>query len=315
MGGVKRIILFGASGFIGQALIEFYRNNTDFECIAISRKKVSSCPYIQWDGELVNEQCLEAMNNSYAIINLCGKLINCALTKKNRRELYSSRLNTTELIGNAIVQLEKPPKLWLNMSTTAIYRHSYDVIHDEDSVDYAPSPDIKDSFFSDLAHQWEGKCTSSNTPLTKKLIVRISLIFGHQKLGIFDELKKIISWGLGGKIFSGKQTMPFIHIDDYCRAINHCLVQEEPKSVYNFITPEAPTNSNLMKTFADLLKKRIRLPMPSKYFLRFMAKVFLRDSSLLEKNIFVQPKNLTDEGFEFKYPKIEETLKDLLSKN
>ena len=314
MGRIKRIILFGASGFTGRALIEFYRNNEDFECIAISREKVNSCTYIQWNGKQVNNQCLEAMNDSYAVINLCGKLINCALTKKNRRELYNSRLNTTELIGDAIAQLQNPPKLWLNMSSTAIYRHSYDVIHDENSVDYGPSFDLNDSFFSNLAHQWEEKCTGSNTPLITKIIIRISLIFGHQKSGVFDELKKIISWGFGGKILSGKQTMLFIHIDDFCRAIHHCLTQEKPKSVYNFITPHASMNSNLMRIFADLLKKRVRLPMPSKCFLRFIAKIFLRDSSLLEKNIFVKPKNLIDEGFEFKYSKIEDTLKDLLKK-
>src|SRR5687768_13534764 len=129
---MKKIIIAGGTGFLGNCLKDHY-NGADTEIVILTRNVIpneGNIAYVYWNGK---DQGLwsATLEGADVLINLTGRSVDCRYNKKNKAEIYSSRLDSTTALGVAIDRCENPPGLWINSSSATIYRHALDRNMDE----------------------------------------------------------------------------------------------------------------------------------------------------------------------------------------
>ena len=85
---------------------------------------------VAWDAETLDGWAAE-FDGADVVVNLAGRNVNCRYTPENRRAIMASRVNSTRVVGEAIARAQRPPRVWLQASTAAIYAHRYDAPNDE----------------------------------------------------------------------------------------------------------------------------------------------------------------------------------------
>lgn len=299
---MKTIIIAGGSGFLGQVLEKYFTKlRYTVKILTRNPKKEND---IFWDAQTFGKWTNE-LENSEALINLTGKSVDCRYTDKNKKEIYDSRINSTQILSKAIQQCKQPPKVWMNASTATIYRHSLDKEMTEQNGE------IGDDFSMNIAKSWEKACNEFDTPKTRKVIVRTSIVLG-KKGGAFIPLRALAKFGLGGKQGSGNQKVSFIHEEDFARAVEFILNDPNLSGVFNVTVPNPTNNKTLMKT----IRKEMSIPFGiahPKWMLKIGAKIIGTETELVLKSRNVIPERLLNAGFTFNYPTIENTISNLLN--
>lgn len=305
-----RIVLAGGSGFLGQLLVG-HLQPAGWPPVVLSRHPSPErrFPEVKWDGCTVGNWARE-LEGADAVINLTGRSVNCRFTEENKRQVMESRVNSTRAIGEAIQRCIRPPKVWLNCSTATIYRHTLGPAHDESSHDYAPSPEAKDAYSVQVARAWEEALDQAETLQTRKVALRITIVFGIAKGGVFQILRRLAGLGLGGRMASGTQYVSWIHETDFCRAVEWVLTHDELTGPVNIAAPNPVTNAELMRLFRQLRHQPLGLP-ASRWMLEVGAFVMRTETELLLKSRRVVPGKLTRSGFRFEFPTMETALADL----
>jgi uncharacterized protein (TIGR01777 family) len=188
---MRKIVMAGGTGFLGSCLTSHFVNAQD-RVIVLTRsasRTNGSVEYIQWDGRTLGEwkECLE---NAEVLINLNGKSVDCRYTEKNKKLIYSTRLEATAVLGQAIQQCKQPPKLWINSASATIYRNAVDKEMDE------YTGEIGSCFSVDVCQQWEGVFNRFDLLETRKVIVRTGIVLG-KKEGPLKPLKMLAKLGAG----------------------------------------------------------------------------------------------------------------------
>ena len=169
----KKIVIAGGSGFIGTALANYYTSK-GFDVIILTRgvsKSQDGTSFVPWDGNTLSTW-VSTLEGAEILINLTGKSVDCRYTDKNKQLILSSRINATQILGEAINLLKSPPKLWINSSTATIYKHSLTKANTE------ANGTIGNDFSMTVAKKWEDSFYASKTPRTRKVAFRISLVLG-----------------------------------------------------------------------------------------------------------------------------------------
>ena len=161
-------------------------------------------------------------------------------------------------------------------------------------------------FVGSVVDDWE-KASENLSPDIRKVIFRIGIVIGKESKTI-QSLLPVFKIGLGGKVASGKQPFPFIHINDVTKAIQWAIENSSAKGIYNLVAPENIDN----KTFTYALAKTLHRPsvftVPS-----FILKIALGEaSSLLLDSPQAYPEHLLDEGFCFSFPNINSALEQIV---
>src|ERR1043165_3552231 len=142
----RRIIIAGGTGFLGTVLAKhFAAQHCDVLVLTRQPKpRTDGVREIVWDGETVGDWAAE-LEGAEAVINLCGKSVDCRYTKKNRKLLIESRTKPARTIGQAIAKCKVPPRVWLNASSATLYKHTFDTPMDENGAQGA-TREAKDEF-------------------------------------------------------------------------------------------------------------------------------------------------------------------------
>lgn len=302
---MKKLIIAGGSGFLGQELCNYFKNDFD-KIIILARgenKSQGKITFIKWDAKTFGSWCDE-LENATAIINLCGKSVDCRYTYENKALIFSSRLDSTKIIGDAILKCKNPPKIWMNGASATIYPNSFDKAMGESSGE------IGEGFSVEVCKAWEKVFNEFALPATRKINLRISLVLGKTG-GVLPVMVKMTKRGLGGTMGSGKQQFSWIHITDFCRIIAWMIENENAKGPYNIVAPNAITNKNLMALFRKKVKMPIGLP-ATEWMLKIGAFIIGTETELVLKSRYVVPERLLNEGFKFEYETIEECLDNLV---
>ena len=302
----KKIILAGGSGFLGGCLIKHFYNS-DIQVVVLSRNPKSpdkNILYVKWDGKTLGEWAKE-IDGSDVVINLAGRSVNCRYNEKNRKEIINSRVDSTDIIGEAILRSTDPSKLWINSSTAAIYGDSGDEIMDESSP-------VPGGFSPGVAKKWEETFNNIDTPGTRKVYLRIGLVFGKDG-GVLKPFTIVTRLGLGGKFGSGKQYISWMHELDFCRVIDWVIKNDTAEGMIICTGPAPVTNAELMRTLRKVLHVPIGIPNPA-FILKIGTKIIGTEHELILMGRRVIPKYLLEHGFEFKYPHLKETLEDIFKK-
>lgn len=305
----KRIILAGGSGFLGTALARRFiaAGNEVIVLTRSPREHRDGAREILWDAKNLGDWAA-LVDGADVVINLTGKSVDCRYTENNRRAIIASRVDSTRVVGQAMARCAKPPHVWLNASSATLYKHTFDHAADE-SGETGATPEAKDEFSIEVIRQWEDALNEAATPATRKVALRITLVFGADG-GVFPVLRRLARFGLGGKMGSGKQYVSWIHEEDFCRAVEWLIAHEDLSGPVNLAAPNPLTNAEMMR----LMRKTCGAPfgLPAAEWMLEIGAFFLRtETELIIKSRRVVPGKLMASGFQFHFPQLENALRNL----
>ena len=258
----------------------------------------------------------ELIETTDVVINLAGRSVNCRYSPANRKAIIDSRTITTKAISQAIQNATKPPKTWLQMSTATIYAHRYDAPNDEATgILGTLHDDVPETwrFSHDVALTRERTAQEIETPHTRKVFLRTSLVLSPDRGGVFDVLLTLVRRGLGGTNGNGRQYISWIHDADFIRAVNLLMERTDLDGPVNLAAPNPLPNKNFMTA----LRKAAKMPfgLSATEWMLELGALFLRtETELILKSRRVIPGRLLTAGFQFQYPVWPAAVRDLFER-
>lgn len=297
-----KVLVTGSSGLVGSSLVPFLK--TQGHSVALlARPQSSGHSDLTWDPEKgqINPSDLEGFD---AIIHLAGENIADGMwTESKKRKLEESRIKSTRLLADALMDLEKPPSVFVCASAIGFYGDRKSEILNEESSRGT-------GFLADLCARWESEASRVAQKNIRPVMLRIGVVLTPGG-GMLEKILPPFQLGGGGPIGSGNQYMSWIAIDDLVSAIYHCLCTKEISGAVNVTAPETCTNNQFTKTLGKVLHRPTVFPVPElalKLAFGQMAEETMLSSCRAE------PKKLSETGYEFLYPKLESALKHVLGK-
>jgi len=307
-----KIIIPGGSGKIGTVLARALHKK-GHEVVVLSRHP-SAAPWrvVKWDGERLGSWADE-FDGADAVINLAGQSVNCRYTPENRKLITQSRVASTKVVGQAILQAWTPPRVWLQASTATIYAHRYDAPNDEETgIIGGAETNAPDAwhFSIDVATAWERALKESPTPNTRRVVMRTAIVMHPDAGSPFDILLRLVKFGLGGQAGDGKQFMSWIHEQDFVRAILWLIAHEDLEGPVNLAAPNPLPNAQFMEVLRETWGHPLGIPAPE-LILEVGARLFGSETELILKSRRVVPTKLLRSGFQFEFPTWPEAAREL----
>jgi uncharacterized protein (TIGR01777 family) len=238
----------------------------------------------------------------HAVINLAGEPIDQRWNEKTRRLFRESRVGVTNRIVEAIAKLpaDARPKVLVNGSAVGFYGDRGDKILTE-------SERRGQGYLADLCADWEDAAKDAESLGVRVVLLRTGVVLGKEGRA-FEKLLTIFKLGIGGRLGSGQQWMPWIHLADLRAAIVHAVLSENLVGPVNGSATHPERNCDFTRKFASALHRPAILPSPA-----FALKLALGEfSSALLASQRAIPAALEADGFQFQFPTLEEALKDLI---
>jgi len=115
---MKKLLIAGGTGFLGNACIDYFKSSFD-SLVILTRGKdrtIDTIQYVHWDAKSLGNWSTH-LNDCDVVINMTGRSVDCRYTDKNQILILDSRTDATRILGEAISHAKKPPRTWLNSST------------------------------------------------------------------------------------------------------------------------------------------------------------------------------------------------------
>lgn len=304
---METVLITGGSGLIGKRLTEMLLAK-GYRVTHLSRKAgmKGDVKVYAWD---VNKKEIdpEAVRTADHIVHLAGANIGEGRwTKKRKKEIISSRIDTAHMLYEQLRSNDKKPGTFISGSAVGYYGM---VTSDHIFTETDPA---SNDFLGYVCKLWE----EATGPIAALKIRTVKLRFGVVLSPHGGALKKMaapVKGYIGSPLGSGKQYVPWIHLDDVCRAIVLAIENDNMKGAYNVASPQHATNAGLTKAIAKALHKPLILPAVPSFVLKLM---FGEMAEMVLKGSRVSCERLVSEGFEFDHPSLDEALNDLfLSKD
>lgn len=292
-----KIIIAAGTGFLGRNLEKYFTEKGDQVYILTRNPKRKN--EIYWDAKTIGEW-KNSLEQADVLINLTGKSVDCRYHEKNKAEIYASRINSTRILQEAVNSCITPPTIWLNASSATIYVHSEKYLNTEENGI------IGDDFSMNICKSWEEEFFKTKSEGIRKVALRTSIVLGNNG-GAFPKLKMITKLGLGGKQGRGNQKVSWIHIDDFCRAVDWIIQHKNIEGAINITAPVPLSNEVMMEKLRKQFKAPFGLNAP--VWQLEIASIFLKtETELLLKSRNVYPGKLMENGFNFSYPTFDEAI-------
>lgn len=307
-----KIVLPGGSGQVGTLLARSFHEQ-GHELVVLSRRPAKAPWRVEsWDGKTLG-QWADEVEGADVVINLAGRSVNCRYNATNRKLIKESRINSTRVLGQAIAQAKRPPRVWLQASTATIYAHRYDAANDEATgILGGNEPGMPDTwrFSIDVALSWEGALDETIVPNTRKIKLRSAMTMSPDAGGVFATLLALVRFGLGGPAGDGRQYVSWIHFEDFIRAINWLIEHDQIDGAVNLAAPNPLPNSEFMSALRGAWGISFGLP-ATKWMLEIGARILRTETELILKSRRVVPRRLIQEGFSFRFPTWPDAARDL----
>ena len=314
----RRVVIAGASGFIGQYLARAF--SADGDSVAMIGRSASGA---RWGNTAAITDLLDGAD---VLINLAGKSVNCRYNAANRAEIMRSRIDTTRELAAAIRDCDTPPPLWINASTATIYRHS------EDRPMTESTGELGTGFSANIATSWEREFFKASLPRTRRIALRMAIVLGDGSAMI--PLIMLTRFGLGGpqrdgRWFStlerrregtfhqfrargGRQKFSWVHIEDVLGSIRFLIGRDGIDGIVNVSSPNPTDNRTFMKTLRSVLHVPFGLP-AFRWMLELGSAAIRTETELVLKSRWVIPERLVSDGYQFAYPELEPALSQIVA--
>lgn len=279
-----KIALAGYNGFLGKMIMN----------------DLSGHDYILLNRELLYGKpvALEsAMEGAHIVINMSGSPISQRWTAANRKKILKSRHGVNTNLVTAINGLEKKPGYFITVSAIGIYDSVG--IQDENSNSRGKG------FMSSVVQKWEEPVGLLDDRV-KHVILRIGMVLGRDG-GVMNPFRKVMRFGIAPVMGSGKQMVSFIHMGDLTASVGF-IIENGLEGVFNLTSPHPVDHRGFVNALARVTGARLKIRIPA-----WVLKLVMGEAhTLLTEGPHVIPSRLTEEGFRFMYPGIDQAIHNLV---
>jgi hypothetical protein len=301
-----RIVLTGATGTIGCALITALRDRGD-QVVALSRherrareKLGEEVEIHTWADPTKRPPPANALSGADGVVNLMGEPISQRWTDEAKQKIRDSRVRATcQLVeGLGALPDHERPGVLISQSATGYYGPRDDATLDED----APAGS---DFLAELVLAWEREALAG--PARMRTVVTRTGVVLSPSGGALAKMLPFFKLGVGGPVAGGRQYVPWIHLDDVVGGMIHCLDGQLDGAV-NLTAPNPVTNAELSKALGRALHRPAFLPVPAagiKLLYGEMATIVVTGQRVV-------PAALERDRYTFRHPELDAALRDVL---
>lgn len=295
----KRILITGGTGFIGEVLCPRL-NALGYSLTVLSRQSEADVRSICGRVEAVSDLNLLRDHPGFdAIINLAGEGIAAKRWSSQRKQaLRDSRVDLTRQLVAVAKTWQSPPDVLVSGSAVGFYGNQEQALVTESTTPH-------DEFTHRLCRDWEQEALKLEDSGVRVCLSRTGIVAGPGG-GFLARMLLPFRLGLGGRLGSGRQYMPWIHREDVVAALLFMLENEHASGAYNVVSPNPVTNADFTRHLASVLRRPAAFPAPEpvlKLALGEMARLLLTGQRAI-------PDRLSREGFEFSYPDLRAALEN-----
>ncbi|MBX3190797.1 MAG: TIGR01777 family oxidoreductase [Labilithrix sp.] len=309
-----RVVVSGGTGFIGRALVASLTERGD-DVAVLSRGKIGGhlgprpgccrgagkVELASWTPELEGEWT-RVVDGADAVIHLAGAgIFDERWTAQRKEILRSSRIRSTELLAGAIARAKKKPRVFVSGSAVGYYGTS---TGDRELVEDEPAG--KD-FLATLTRDWEAAASAAREAGVRVAHPRIGLVLGRGG-GMLAKLVPVFRAYVGGPVGSGAQYMPWIHLADTVRAIEHA-VDGTLEGAFNVTAPDPVTNEAFSRALGRALGRPAIMRVPE----AAVKLAFGAGAEVVLTGQRAVPQKLSRAGFDFVFPELASALADLVA--
>ena len=301
----KRVLITGGTGLIGRALSASIAAD-GYEVIVLSRnpERAAGLPpgvrAERWDARTAVGWGV-LVDGAYAVVNLAGEGISAGRwTPERKRRIRESRLNAGRAVVEAIEAAKARPLVLIQASGVGYYGPC----GEEDVPESAPAGR---DYLARLAVEWESSTAGVEAWGARRVIVRTGIVLSKNG-GALPRMMLPFRFFIGGRLGSGRQWLPWIHIADEVGAIRFLLENEKARGAFNLGAPNPVTNADFSRWVGRQMGRPAVVPTPG--FLLRLA--FGEMAGMLLTGQRAVPRHLTQMGYAFRFAEAEVALRDIL---
>jgi uncharacterized protein len=254
-----KILVTGSTGLVGSALTSELQKAGHTVCRLVrpeTRKEAIGGNEgfdVAWNpatGELG-----AAAVGADAVVNLAGASIaDGRWTEERKKELRSSRVDTTRALVNALAKMAARPRVMVSASAIGIYGNRGDEILNEESP-------AGGDFLSGLAKEWEAEADKGEALGIRVVRARVGVVLARQG-GALPAMARPFRFGVGGKLGSGRQWISWISLEDTVAILREALENGAMRGAINIVSPQAARNAEFTAALAKALHRPALFPAP-----------------------------------------------------
>jgi uncharacterized protein len=300
--GLKRVLISGASGPIGAALLaSFEPRETQIVRLVRrhARRQALNTAEVFWDPMA---RVPAAASGFDAVVHLAGESVVGRWTDEKKKAIRDSRVLGTRHLATALAQSEAKPRVFVCASAVGFYGNRGEEVLREESLS-------GEGFLPEVCREWEDASRIAAEAGIRTVNVRIGLVLSP-KGGALAKMLTPFKLGLGGRIGSGRQWWSWIHVDDIVDGIHHAMVTESLSGPVNLVAPNPVRNAEFTKVLASVLGRPAIFPVP-KFALQLAFGKQAAEEMLLASQS-VQPGKLGSSGYTFRFRELRAALENLV---
>jgi uncharacterized protein (TIGR01777 family) len=299
-----KVLIAGGSGFMGTHLIRslIADNHQVWVLSRTSNHIIAGAQVVGWDAQTTTGwgHLVEEMD---AVINLSGlSLHSWPWTKRKKQRFHDSRVKPGRALASAIQHASHRPDVFIQISGINHYGLRGEGVADE-------STPPGDDYLAQLTVAWEDATKSVKDVGVRHVVCRTAVVLARDAI-LMWLMALPVRLFVGGPLGSGKQAMPWIHIDDQIGAIRYLMKNPDAEGPYNLIAPQLTSNAEFMRILAKVLRRPYWFPVPA-----FLMRIALGEmSALVTEGRFSKPERLFELGYNMRFKELEEALRDIFMK-
>jgi uncharacterized protein len=292
-----RVAITGSTGLIGEALVaSLARDGHRVHRVTRSRAKAGPDDVV-WDpmGGRVDTANLEGVD---AVVHLAGEPIGDARwSDATKRAIHESRRTGTRALAEALAGLDVRPAVLVSGSAVGIYGSRGDEVLDESSA-------LGDDFLARVCIDWETAAVPAAEAGIRVVHPRTGVVIA-QDGPLIDKIELPFKLGVGGKVGSGKQYVPWIALEDEIRALRF-LIDEPISGPVNLTAPAPVTNAELTRALGAVMRRPTVFPIPPIAIRALYGEMGVTLATSSQRAV---PRVLLDAGFEFVHADLTSALR------
>ncbi|MBN2476010.1 MAG: TIGR01777 family oxidoreductase [Pirellulales bacterium] len=296
-----RILVSGASGLIGSALVRHFRADRHDVVRLVRGESQRTEDEVSWDPE-ADRLAPADLEGFEAVVHLAGENVaNARWTARQKAKIRDSRIRGTRLLSAALAGISRPPRVLASASAVGYYGGR----GDEPLSEQSPAGS---GFLADVCRDWEAATEPAAEAGIRVVRFRLGMVLAGRG-GALARMLPGFRWGLGGRLGDGRQYVSWITLPDVVGAVDHLLRRDTLEGPVNLVAPNPVTNARFTRSLGRLLHRPTILPVPEIALRTLFGQMA---DELLLASIRAVPRQLLDSGYRFHDPELDSALRHVL---